>query len=96
MSAPGALPVDCVPGGATRDASVRAGLAVLPPEIDRVLIHDAARPLVTTALVERVLVAGDPEFDTEVDRQKRGIPLHTTQYEAIIATARRVGAQILI
>ena len=45
---------------------------------------------------ERVLVAGDPEFDTEVDRQKRGIPLHTTQYEAIIATARRVGAQILI
>ncbi|MCA8878450.1 MAG: bifunctional 2-C-methyl-D-erythritol 4-phosphate cytidylyltransferase/2-C-methyl-D-erythritol 2,4-cyclodiphosphate synthase [Rhodobacteraceae bacterium] len=59
MSAPGALPVDCVPGGATRDASVRAGLAVLPPEIDRVLIHDAARPLVTTALVERVLRALD-------------------------------------
>jgi LDH2 family malate/lactate/ureidoglycolate dehydrogenase len=45
---------------------------------------------------ERVLVAGDPEFDTEVERRKRGIPLHTTQHEAIVATARRVGAPVLI
>lgn len=44
----------------------------------------------------RVLVAGDPEFDTEVERQARGIPLHTTQYEAIVATARRVGAAVTI
>ena len=45
---------------------------------------------------DRVLVAGDPELDTEVERQARGIPLHTTQYDAIIATARRVGAQVII
>lgn len=48
----------CVPGGATRDASVRAGLEALtrrPP--DRVLIHDAARPLVPHAVICRVLDA---------------------------------------
>lgn len=45
---------------------------------------------------DRVLVAGDPEFDAEAERSERGIPLHKTQYEAIVATARRVGAEILI
>lgn len=47
-----------VTGGATRQASVLAGLAALaadPP--GRVLIHDAARPLVSGALIERVLAA---------------------------------------
>lgn len=46
--------------------------------------------------VDRVLVAGDPEFDTEIARREQGIPLHTTQYEAIVATARRVGAPLFI
>lgn len=47
-------------GGATRDASVRAGLdalAAAPP--DRVLIHDAARPLVSAALIHSVIMALD-------------------------------------
>jgi 2-C-methyl-D-erythritol 4-phosphate cytidylyltransferase len=38
--------VRVVVGGATRQASVRCGLDVLPPECDAVLIHDGARPLV--------------------------------------------------
>ena len=46
--------------------------------------------------VDRVLVAGDPELDIEAERRERGIPLHTTQYEAIVATARRVGAAVVI
>lgn len=47
-----------VPGGATRQASVRAGLEALahaPPDI--VLIHDAARPFVDRALIGRVIAA---------------------------------------
>ncbi|TYB81648.1 bifunctional 2-C-methyl-D-erythritol 4-phosphate cytidylyltransferase/2-C-methyl-D-erythritol 2,4-cyclodiphosphate synthase [Maritimibacter fusiformis] len=43
-------------GGATRDASVRAGLEALaddPPDL--VLIHDVARPLVSAALIDRVI-----------------------------------------
>jgi len=47
-------------GGATRDASVRAGLEALcadPPDL--VLIHDVARPLVSATLIERVISALD-------------------------------------
>jgi 2-C-methyl-D-erythritol 4-phosphate cytidylyltransferase len=38
-----------VPGGATRQASVQAGLEVLSDEVGAVLVHDGARPLVLTA-----------------------------------------------
>jgi 2-C-methyl-D-erythritol 4-phosphate cytidylyltransferase/2-C-methyl-D-erythritol 2,4-cyclodiphosphate synthase len=45
-------------GGATRDASVRAGLeALLPFAPDLVLIHDVARPLVSQDLIARVVDA---------------------------------------
>jgi 2-C-methyl-D-erythritol 4-phosphate cytidylyltransferase/2-C-methyl-D-erythritol 2,4-cyclodiphosphate synthase len=50
------LDVSVGPGGASRQKSVREGLRALaanPPE--QVLIHDAARPLLGAALVERVL-----------------------------------------
>jgi 2-C-methyl-D-erythritol 4-phosphate cytidylyltransferase/2-C-methyl-D-erythritol 2,4-cyclodiphosphate synthase len=49
-----------VGGGATRQASVRAGLEALaaqPPAI--VLIHDAARPYVSTGLVSRAIAAAE-------------------------------------
>lgn len=43
-----------VMGGATRQLSVAAGLAALmPPQAAVVLVHDAARPLVNEALIER-------------------------------------------
>ena len=45
-------------GGATRQASVRAGLdALVVREPDIVLIHDAARPFISAALVTRVIAA---------------------------------------
>lgn len=46
----------CVPGGAVRSASVREALAVAGPG-DPVLIHDAARPLLTGELIERAIAA---------------------------------------
>ena len=47
-----------VVGGSTRAASVRAGLATLgAAPNDAVLIHDAARPFVTRAHVDRLLAA---------------------------------------
>ena len=46
-------------GGATRAASVLAGLRAVAAGIDRVLIHDAARPLVSDALIDRVVAALD-------------------------------------
>lgn len=45
-------------GGATRQESVRAGVARLSPEVDLVVIHDAARPLVTPQLLRRSIEAG--------------------------------------
>lgn len=42
-------------GGATRQESVRLGLAELPKEIELVLVHDAARPLVDRATILRCL-----------------------------------------
>lgn len=44
-----------VAGGDTRAASVRAGLGAVSKGITHVLIHDAARPMVTAALIDRVL-----------------------------------------
>ena len=44
-----------VPGGETRAASVRAGLAEVPDDAAVVLVHDAARPLLTDEVIERVL-----------------------------------------
>jgi len=46
-----------VAGGATRQASARAGLAALPAGTSLVAIHDAARPLVLPADVARVIAA---------------------------------------
>jgi len=46
-----------VPGGSTRSASVRAGLAAVPGEADVVVVHDAARPLAPVSLFEAVVAA---------------------------------------
>jgi 2-C-methyl-D-erythritol 4-phosphate cytidylyltransferase len=48
-----------VAGGRSRPDSVAAGLAELPDRCSRVLVHDAARPLVDHALIDRVLAALD-------------------------------------
>ena len=44
-----------VPGGEMRQDSVRAGLAAVPPECELVAVHDGVRPLVTRALIARVV-----------------------------------------
>ena len=55
LGSPAAVRV--VPGGAERTDSVRAGLAALGPDIDIVLIHDAARCLTPTSVYDRVIAA---------------------------------------
>jgi 2-C-methyl-D-erythritol 4-phosphate cytidylyltransferase/2-C-methyl-D-erythritol 2,4-cyclodiphosphate synthase len=49
-------PCQIVPGGARRQDSVRAGLAVAPEGFDGlVLVHDAARPFVDTPVIDAVI-----------------------------------------
>jgi 2-C-methyl-D-erythritol 4-phosphate cytidylyltransferase/2-C-methyl-D-erythritol 2,4-cyclodiphosphate synthase len=47
-----------VPGGASRQGSVHAGLEALEPQCpDLVLVHDAARPFASDALITRAIAA---------------------------------------
>ena len=69
----------CVPGGATRAGSVRAGVAEVPDDAVAVLVHDAARPLLPLAVIERVLAPLGEGWDGAVpalpvaDTLKRGV-----------------------
>ncbi|MGK9167167.1 bifunctional 2-C-methyl-D-erythritol 4-phosphate cytidylyltransferase/2-C-methyl-D-erythritol 2,4-cyclodiphosphate synthase [Inquilinus limosus] len=75
-----------VTGGATRQDSVRAALEWLAPRApDLVLVHDAARPLVDRATIERVLdalasaeaaIAAVPVVDT-IKRAEGGVAAGT-------------------
>lgn len=48
-----------VAGGASRAESVAAGLEAIPVEAEVVLVHDAARPLLSPDLIDAVLAAID-------------------------------------
>ena len=56
----------CVPGGATRADSVRAGVADVPDDVPVILVHDAARPLLPEAVIERVITALGDGWDGAV------------------------------
>jgi 2-C-methyl-D-erythritol 4-phosphate cytidylyltransferase/2-C-methyl-D-erythritol 2,4-cyclodiphosphate synthase len=81
---PGCLPA--VPGGATRQDSVRAGLEALAPHApDIVLVHDAARPFIPPGTIPALLAAlrespgaipGAPVADT-LKRVVRGVITET-------------------
>jgi 2-C-methyl-D-erythritol 4-phosphate cytidylyltransferase len=82
-----------VPGGTTRAESVRAALAEVPDDALVVIVHDAARPLVDDAVIERVLgplaegydgvVPGLPLTDT-VKRVERGLVAETVDRSALV------------
>ena len=52
-----ARPCVVVAGGARRQDSVAKGFAALAEDVDVVLIHDAARPFASQALIDRVIAA---------------------------------------
>jgi 2-C-methyl-D-erythritol 4-phosphate cytidylyltransferase len=52
-----------VSGGETRQDSLRRALAKLPESTDTVMVHDAARPLLGEALIEKLLGALDDTCD---------------------------------
>lgn len=55
----GGARVRTVVGGERRQDSVMRGLEALSPEIEIVLVHDAARPFASRALIERVIAAAE-------------------------------------
>ncbi len=51
--------VRVVPGGETRRDSVQAALSALATTVEWVLVHDAARPLVTRGIIDRCVQAAE-------------------------------------
>lgn len=65
----------CVAGGTrSRAESVRIGVAEVPPEARVIIVHDAARPLVSDEVVARVLAPLADGFDGAVP----GLPIPDT------------------
>ncbi|MEI5099228.1 2-C-methyl-D-erythritol 4-phosphate cytidylyltransferase [Streptomyces sp. PmtG] len=84
-----------VPGGATRQESVRLGLDALPADIGIVLVHDAARPLVPVDTVDGVIEAvrdGAPAVVPALpvaDTVKEVAPAAPGDPEPVLATPER-------
>jgi 2-C-methyl-D-erythritol 4-phosphate cytidylyltransferase len=88
--------VAVVPGGDSRAASVRSGLAEVRDDAAVVLVHDAARPVLEEAVIERLVVALNEGWDGVVP----GVPIADTvkrvDGEQVVETVDRdglVGAQ---
>jgi 2-C-methyl-D-erythritol 4-phosphate cytidylyltransferase len=64
----------CVAGGVTRSESVRAGLGEVGADALVVLVHDAARPLVSDEVIGRVLAPLSEGWDGVVP----GLPISDT------------------
>ncbi len=85
--------IHIVHGGPTRALSVLNGLNALPDQIKYVLVHDAARPLVSPELISRTLIAviqfgaalpGLPISDTVKRVDEEGVIRETVPRKAVV------------
>jgi len=79
----------CVAGGATRGESVRLALAEIPADAAVVLVHDAARPVLDDAVVERVVTALTDGWDGAVPALPVADTVKRVDGERVIETLRR-------
>jgi 2-C-methyl-D-erythritol 4-phosphate cytidylyltransferase len=80
-----------VPGGSTRSASVRAGLAAVPGDAEIVLVHDAARPLASIALFEAVIAAVRDGADAAVPGIAVANTVKRVVADQVVETVDRAG-----
>lgn len=80
-----------VAGGETRAASVRAGVAEVPDEAAVVLVHDAARPFLPAAVLERVLTGLEEGWDGAVPALPLADTVKRVEGEAVAETVDRAG-----
>lgn len=95
-------PARVVHGGETRQQSVGNGLAQLDAEVEFVLVHDAVRPFVTPAQLERVIaeaqtrgaaILGIPAIDTVKEVKRASLPEDVALITSTIPRERVVLAQ---
>jgi 2-C-methyl-D-erythritol 4-phosphate cytidylyltransferase len=78
-------------GGATRSDSVRAGLAAVPADVDVVIVHDAARPLASRQLFDRVIRAVAEGADGAVPGLAVSDTLKRVRDDRVVETVARDG-----
>lgn len=95
-------PARVVHGGDTRQQSVANALAQVDPSTEIVLVHDAVRPFVTLAQIERVIaearargaaILGIPAIDTVKEVKRATLPEDMALITATIPRERIVAAQ---
>jgi 2-C-methyl-D-erythritol 4-phosphate cytidylyltransferase / 2-C-methyl-D-erythritol 2,4-cyclodiphosphate synthase len=88
------VPVRCIPGGATRQDSVRLGCLQAPADAELLLVHDAVRPFCSPEMLQRVVdaawrtggaVPGLPATETIQRVSRRGRVLKTPAREELFA-----------
>jgi 2-C-methyl-D-erythritol 4-phosphate cytidylyltransferase len=83
------LPITVVAGGAERGDSVFNGLEAVSADVDRVLVHDGARPFVSAGVIDRVLdaeggaIAAVPVTDTIQRVDADGVIVDTPERSAL-------------
>ena len=80
-----------VTGGDARVDSVRAGMAEVPEGAVAVLVHDAARPLVSDEVIERVLQPLSEGWDGVVPGLRVADTLKRVEGDRIVETVSRDG-----
>src|SRR5580765_8359808 len=78
-----------VTGGETRSESVRAALAEVPEDATVVLVHDAARPLVSDEVIERVITGLADGWDGAVPALPIADAVKRVDGEAVVETLAR-------
>lgn len=76
-------------GGHKRGESVRLALAEIPEEVESVLVHDAARPLVTDEVVRRVLDPLSQGWDAVVPALPLADTVKLVEGERVVETPER-------
>jgi 2-C-methyl-D-erythritol 4-phosphate cytidylyltransferase len=78
-----------VRGGRERGESVSLALTEIPAEVEHVLVHDAARPLVSAEVVERVLAPLEQGWDAVVPALPVSDTIKRVEKELIVETLER-------
>jgi 2-C-methyl-D-erythritol 4-phosphate cytidylyltransferase len=78
-----------VTGGATRSESVRLALEDVPQDAAVVLVHDAARPLLPEAVIERVLAPLSEGWDGVVPALPLADTVKRVEGDLVVETLRR-------
>jgi len=80
-----------VTGGESRSESVRNALAEVPADAAVILVHDAARPLVTEEVIERLVTALADDWDAALPALPIADTVKRVEGEAVTETLDRDG-----